>query len=88
MMDNTWATPLYFRHSRKASICRSRPAPNISVAIPTSCSDVSRQMQKTLPALKNTVYTMGLCVGPTTMYLALRGLRTMACGWHVTMSRG
>ena len=32
---------------------------------------------KTLPALKNLVYAMGLCVGPDDMYLALRGLRTL-----------
>jgi cystathionine beta-lyase len=31
----------------------------------------------TLPALKDTVYSMGLCVGPDDMYLALRGLRTL-----------
>jgi hypothetical protein len=33
--------------------------------------------EKTLPALKNFVYTAGLCVGPDDMYLALRGLRTL-----------
>ena len=32
----------------------------------------------TLPTLKDTVYSMGLCVGPDDMYLALRGLRTLA----------
>src|SRR5213080_3017806 len=30
------------------------------------------------PRLKETVTTMGLCVGPDDMYLALRGLRTLA----------
>ena len=34
-------------------------------------------MQATLPTLKDTVYSMGLCVGPDDMYLALRGLRTL-----------
>src|SRR5690606_33069770 len=32
---------------------------------------------KTLPALKNVVHSMGLCVGPDDVFLALRGLRTM-----------
>jgi cystathionine beta-lyase len=32
---------------------------------------------KTLPALKTVMQTMGLCVGPDDMFLALRGLRTM-----------
>jgi len=34
LMDNTWATPLYFRTLDSASISRSKPAPNISGAIP------------------------------------------------------
>jgi cysteine-S-conjugate beta-lyase len=34
LMDNTWATPLFFARSSTASISRSRPAPNISAAIP------------------------------------------------------
>ena len=33
---------------------------------------------KALPALKTVMQQMGLCVGPDDMYLALRGLRTMA----------
>jgi cystathionine beta-lyase len=35
LMDNTWATSLYFAALDKGSTCRSRPPPNISAAIPT-----------------------------------------------------
>ena len=36
LMDNTWASPLYFRALRKRRRSRrSSPAPNISAAIPT-----------------------------------------------------
>ena len=62
--------------STRASISRSRPAPNISAAIPTSCSAASRPMRATLPKLKDAMNMLGLCVGPDDMYLALRGLRT------------
>ena len=77
LMDNTWATPLYFRAFEKGV--------DLSIQAGTKYigghSDVMfgcvSANAKTLPALKNTVYTMGLCVGPDDMYLALRGLRTL-----------
>ena len=34
-------------------------------------------MRRLCRQLKDTVYSMGLCVGPDDMYLALRGLRTL-----------
>jgi cysteine-S-conjugate beta-lyase len=78
LMDNTWATPLYFRAFDKGV--------DLSVQAGTKYigghSDIMfgcvSANAKTYPALKQTVTTMGLCVGPDDMYLALRGLRTMA----------
>ncbi len=77
LMDNTWATPLYFRAFEKGV--------DLSIQAGTKYigghSDVMfgcvSANAKTLPALKTLVTTMGLCVGPDDMYLALRGLRTM-----------
>ncbi len=77
LMDNTWATPLYFRAFEKGV--------DLSIQAGTKYigghSDVMfgcvAANAKTLPALKTVVTTMGLCVGPDDMYLALRGLRTM-----------
>ena len=77
LMDNTWATPLYFRAFEKGV--------DLSIQAGTKYigghSDVMfgcvSANSKTLPALKNLVYAMGLCVGPDDMYLALRGLRTL-----------
>jgi cystathionine beta-lyase len=77
-MDNTWATPLYFNALAKGV--------DLSIQAGTKYigghSDIMfgcvAANAKALPALKNTAYTMGLCVGPDDMYLALRGLRTMA----------
>jgi cystathionine beta-lyase len=77
LMDNTWATPLYFRAFEKGV--------DLSIQAGTKYigghSDIMfgcvAANAKTLPALKNTVYSMGLCVGPDDVYLALRGLRTL-----------
>jgi cystathionine beta-lyase len=77
LMDNTWATPLYFKPFEKG----------VDLAIQAGTKYIGGHSDvmfgcvsanaKLLPALKETVYTMGLCVGPDDMNLALRGLRTM-----------
>ena len=78
----SWTTPGRRRfisvRSITASTSRSRPAPNISAAIPTSCSAPCRPMRHAAAALKNTVRLTGLCEGPDDVYLGLRGLRTLA----------
>ena len=77
LMDNTWATPLYFRAFEKGvdlSIQAGTKYIGGHSDIMFGCVSANA---KTLPALKNTVQTMGLCVGPDDIYLALRGLRTM-----------
>lgn len=78
LMDNTWATPLYFNAFAKGvdlSIQAGTKYIGGHSDIMFGCVAANAEA---LPALKNTVYTMGLCVGPDDMYLALRGLRTMA----------
>jgi cysteine-S-conjugate beta-lyase len=78
LMDNTWATPLYFNAFEKGvdlSIQAGTKYIGGHSDIMFGC--VSANV-RTLPALKTVVQTMGLCVGPDDMYLALRGLRTMA----------
>jgi cystathionine beta-lyase len=77
LMDNTWATPLYFDAFGKGA--------DISIQAGTKYlgghSDI---MFGTVSAnaaaakqLKDTVGTLGLCAGPDDIYLAQRGLRTM-----------
>ena len=77
LMDNTWATPLYFRGLEKGvdlSIQAGTKYIGGHSDIMFGCVSANA---KTLPALKTVVQTMGLCVGPDDMYLALRGLRTL-----------
>jgi cystathionine beta-lyase len=77
MMDNTWATPLYFRpldHGVDISIHASTkyPAGHSDVLLGTVSANA-----ETWEQLKATHYTMGCCAGPDDVYQVLRGMRTM-----------
>jgi cysteine-S-conjugate beta-lyase len=77
LMDNTWASPLYFRALDKG----------VDLSIQSGTKYIgghSDVMLGTVSAnatcwrqLRETIETTGLCVGPDDMYLGLRGLRTM-----------
>jgi cystathionine beta-lyase len=77
LMDNTWASPLYFRALDKGV--------DLSIQAGTKYigghSDVMLGTVSATPAawdgLRSTMYALGLCVGPDDMYLGLRGLRTL-----------
>jgi cystathionine beta-lyase len=78
LMDNTWATPLYFRAFEKGvdlSIQAGTKYIGGHSDIMFGCVSANAA---TFPALKNTVNALGLCVGPDDVFLALRGLRTLA----------
>jgi cystathionine beta-lyase len=78
LMDNTWATPLYFRPLDHG----------VDLAIQAGTKYIgghSDLMLGTVSAnaaavaeLKNTARLAGLCEGPDDVYLGLRGLRTLA----------
>ena len=77
-MDNTWATPLYFRALEKGvdlSIQAGTKYIGGHSDIMFGCVSANAA---TLPKLKDAMNSLGLCVGPDDMYLALRGLRTLA----------
>ena len=77
LMDNTWATPLYF-HGLDKGVDLSIQAGTKYIGghsdIMFGCVAANA---RTLPALKLVMQQTGLCVGPDDMFLALRGLRTM-----------
>ncbi len=77
-MDNTWATPLYFRAFEKG-VDLVDPGRHQIYRRPFRhhVRHACRPMRRPCRQLKDTVYSMGLCVGPDDMYLALRGLRTL-----------
>lgn len=78
LMDNTWASPLYFRCFDKG----------VDLAIQAGTkyigghSDVMLGMvaanKANLANLREVVRSLGLCVGPDDVYLGLRGLRTLS----------
>jgi cystathionine beta-lyase len=77
VMDNTWATPLYFR-ALDAGVDLSIQAGTKYIG---GHADLMIGMVSANAAawrrLRETVGTLGLCVGPDDMFLALRGLRTL-----------
>jgi len=77
LTDNTWATPLYFRPLENGvdlSIQAGTKYIGGHSDIMFGCISANA---KTLAQLKDTVYGLGLCVGPDDVYLAMRGLRTL-----------
>ncbi|WP_192180087.1 cystathionine beta-lyase [Mesorhizobium amorphae] len=77
MMDNTWATPLYFKpldHGADISI-------HAATKYPAGHSDVLLGTVSANEACWKQLYegfcTMGCCSGPDDVYQVLRGLRTM-----------
>ena len=78
LMDNTWATPLYFRALDKGvdmSIQAGTKYIGGHSDIMFGCVAANAA---TLSGLKDTMNALGLCVGPDDMFLALRGLRTLS----------
>jgi len=78
LMDNTWATPLYFRaldHGVDLSIHAGTKyfGGHSDVMLGTVAGNGTTAAQ-----LRNTVFLNGWCVGPDDIYLGQRGLRTLA----------
>src|SRR5262249_54010380 len=78
LMDNTWASPLYFRALEKGvDLSIQSGTKYIGGHSGVMLGTVSAN-EAAWPAPQDMVYTSGLCVGPDDMYFGLRGLRTMA----------
>jgi cystathionine beta-lyase len=78
LMDNTWATPLYFRaldFGVDLSIHAGTKyfGGHADVMLGTVAANAA-----TVASLKTNVRLSGVCVGPDDVYLGLRGLRTLA----------
>ncbi|PWC39671.1 cystathionine beta-lyase [Azospirillum sp. TSO35-2] len=79
LMDNTWATPLFFRpfdHGVDVSI---HAATKYMVGHADAMLGViTCRDEATWSVVKKTAVRFGVCAGPDDLYLGLRGLRTMA----------
>ena len=77
LMDNTWASPLYFRALEKGvDLSIQSGTKYIGGHSDVMLGTVSAN-EAAWPQLKDMVFSSGLCVGPDDLYLGLRGLRTM-----------
>jgi cystathionine beta-lyase len=78
LMDNTWATPLYFRPlEHGVDLAIQAGTKYIGGHSDVMLGTVSANAE-TVARLKTTVRLTGLCEGPDDVYLALRGLRTLS----------
>jgi cystathionine beta-lyase len=77
LMDNTWATPLFFPAFEKGVDVSIQAGTKYIVGHSDVMLGTASANAAAWPRLKETVGSMGLCVGPDDVYLALRGLRTM-----------
>jgi cystathionine beta-lyase len=78
LTDNTWAGPLYCRALELgADLVIQSGSKYLGGHSDLTFGAVSANATAS-ERLKDTVYTMGLCVGPDDMNLVLRGLRTLA----------
>jgi cystathionine beta-lyase len=76
--DNTWATPLYHRSlEQDVDISVQAGTKYIGGHSDIMFGTISANA-RTWPAILETVRVMGVCAGPDDVFLALRGLRTLA----------
>jgi cysteine-S-conjugate beta-lyase len=78
LLDNTWATPLYFRpHEFGVDLSLAAGTKYLGGHADVNLGWVSAT-ETSFPALKEVHGTLGLCPGPEDVFLSLRGLRTLA----------
>ena len=77
LMDNTWATSLYFRAFEKGVDLSIQAATKYIGGHSDVMLGTVSANKATWQRLADTVHALGLCVGPDDVYLGLRGLRTM-----------
>jgi cystathionine beta-lyase len=77
LMDNTWATPVYFRALEKGVDLSIQSGTKYIGGHSDLMLGTVASASTTAKRLWETVFEMGLCVGPDDINLGLRGLRTL-----------
>jgi cystathionine beta-lyase len=78
LMDNTWATPLFFRALDYGVDVAIHSATKYIVGHADAMLGVATARKEHWSQLRQTSYELGYCAGPDDIYLAQRGLRTLA----------
>jgi cystathionine beta-lyase len=78
IMDNTWATPLYFKPFEHGVDISVHAATKYIVGHSDALLGIATANEAAWPALQSSAHHFGETAGPDDIYLALRGLRTLA----------
>jgi cystathionine beta-lyase len=78
IMDNTWATPLYFKPFSHGVDVSIHAATKYIVGHADAMLDAITTNKATRAAVARTHDELGLCPGPEDVYLGLRGLRSLS----------
>ena len=78
LLDNTWATPLYFKPFRHGVDLSIHAATKYIVGHSDVMMGIITMKDAHYKQVKTSVHGMGFAVSPDDCYLALRGLRTLA----------
>lgn len=78
MMDNTWATPLYFKPLEHGVDVSIHAATKYLVGHSDAILGAASANARAWPLLQAGVHAFGQTAGPDDLYLALRGLRTLS----------
>lgn len=78
VLDNTWATPLYFKAFEHGVDISIHAATKYIVGHSDALLGVATANERAWPMLKQSAHHFGETAGPDDVFLALRGLRTMA----------
>lgn len=78
VMDNTWASPLFFKPFDHGVDLSIQAATKYIVGHSDAMLGTVTARKEYCDQLFNTSYQMGYCVAPDDAYLALRGLRTLS----------
>jgi cystathionine beta-lyase len=77
ILDNTWATPLYFKPFAHGVDVSVQAATKYIVGHADAMLGAITANEKTARAVEKVHEELGLCPGPEDVYLGLRGLRTL-----------
>jgi cysteine-S-conjugate beta-lyase len=76
--DNTWATPLYHRSLEQGVDISIQAATKYIGGHSDIMFGTISANAKAWPLIAEAIYQLGICAGPDDVFLALRGLRTLA----------
>ena len=78
LMDNTWATPLYFKPFEHGVDVSIHAGTKYVVGHSDAMLGIMTANERAAERLKKNTRMLGICAGTEEMFLGLRGLRTMA----------